>query len=59
METPYTCGLSPASGYSLVLVKFSAAVYAKGYRNLFEGSRDWFEEYRDLSEGTLTCLKEP
>ena len=26
VETPFTCGLSPASGYSLVLVKFLAAV---------------------------------
>ena len=57
METPYTCGLSPASGYSPVLVKFPAAVYAKGYRDLLEGRRDLFDEYRDLFEGSRDLLR--
>ena len=57
METPYTCGLSPASGYSPLLVKFPVVVYAKGYRDLLEWRRDLFDEYRDLFEGSRDLLR--
>jgi hypothetical protein len=55
VETPYACGLSPASGYSPVPVKF-AAVHAKGYRDLTEGSRGLFEEHCELFEGSRDLL---
>ena len=72
METPNTCGLSPASGYSPVLLVFCCYL-CQGYRDLFlrepcpvDEGRDLFDEYRGLLrvpwpcfEGAVTCLKVP